>query len=113
MGSRRQEYDLAGQVIGLAMKVHSALGPGFLESVYQNAVSYELAEAGYEVEQEKSITVKYCGHTVGEFAADMLVDGLLMVREAGRSHEKKCDHQNDVDHRRQVRPLRLVISCRW
>jgi len=61
------------------MKVHSALGPGFLESVYQNALAYELREAGYKVELGKDITVKYRGQVVGKFAADMLVNDRLIV----------------------------------
>ena len=77
--SNEQKYDLAGQVIGSAMKVHSALGPGFLESVYQNALAYELRDAGYKVELEKDITVKYRGQVVGKFAADMLVNDRLVV----------------------------------
>ena len=77
--SRKQKYDLAGQVIGLAMKVHSALGPGFLESVYQNALAYELRAAGYKVELEKEIEVKYRGQLVGQFAADMFVNDRLIV----------------------------------
>ena len=40
------EYDLAGKIIGLAMKIHSALGPGFLESVYHKALAHELQKAG-------------------------------------------------------------------
>ena len=77
--SNEQKYDLAGQVIGSAMKVHSALGPGFLESVYQNALAYELRDAGYKVELEKDVTVKYRGQVVGKFAADMLVNDRLIV----------------------------------
>ena len=77
--NNEQKYDLAGQVIGAAMKVHSALGPGFLESVYQNALAYELRDAGYKVELEKDIIVKYRGQVVGKFAADMLVNDRLVV----------------------------------
>ena len=67
-------------MIGAAMQVHSALGSGFLESVYQNALAYELREAGYKVEKEKDITVKYRGQVVGKFAADMLVNERLVVK---------------------------------
>jgi GxxExxY protein len=72
-------YDLAGQVIGLAMKVHSTLGPGFLESVYQNALTYELRKAGVLVETEVRLKVKYDGVIVGEFDVDMLVNQSLLV----------------------------------
>lgn len=79
MSSSEREYDLAGQLIGLAMKVHSALGPGFLESVYQKALIIELQEAGHVVESEKRITVTYRNNVIGEFVADLLVDDVLIV----------------------------------
>jgi GxxExxY protein len=72
-------YDLCGEVIGLAMKVHSALGPGFLESVYQNALIWELRKSGFKVEAEKPITVHYDGQIVGAFTADLLVNNSLIV----------------------------------
>ncbi len=72
-------YDLCGEVIGLAMKVHSALGPGFLESVYQNALIWELRKSGFKVEAEKPITVQYDGQIVGAFMADLLVNNSLIV----------------------------------
>ena len=72
-------YDLAGKIIGFAMKIHSALGPGFLESVYQNALMVELRRAGLKVESEKPISVYYEGELVGAFAADLLVNETLIV----------------------------------
>ncbi|MSU65164.1 MAG: GxxExxY protein [Opitutus sp.] len=72
-------YDLAGQVIGLAMKVHSKLGPGFLESVYQNALVHELKKAGFVVETEVRLKVKYDEVIVGEFDVDMLINKSLLV----------------------------------
>jgi GxxExxY protein len=74
-----KEYDLCGQVIGAAMKVHSALGPGFLESVYQNALIWELRKAGLKSEVERPISVHYDGQLVGAFTADLLVNDLLIV----------------------------------
>ena len=75
----KMEYDLAGQVIGLAMRVHSGLGPGFLESVYQSALAHELRRAGLAVETEVPLKVKYDGIIVGEFEADMVVSKTLIV----------------------------------
>jgi GxxExxY protein len=73
------DYDLAGQVIGFAMKVHSKLGPGFLESVYQNALVHELRKAGFEVETAVNLLVKYDDVVVGSFVADVVVNKLLLV----------------------------------
>jgi GxxExxY protein len=73
------EYDLAGKVVGLAMKVHSTLGPGFLESVYHKALAHELGKAGIRFESEKPLNVVYDGVLVGEFASDLLVEDELIV----------------------------------
>jgi len=72
-------YDLCGQVIGAAMKVHSTLGPGFLESVYQNALILELQKLQVMVEGQKTITVHSEGKLVGLFTADLLINGSLLV----------------------------------
>ena len=74
-----KQYDLCGQVIGAAMKVHSVLGPGFLESVYQNALTWELQKLGLKVDAQRTITVHYDGQVVGFFTADLLVNDSLML----------------------------------
>lgn len=74
-----KQYDLCGQVIGAAMKVHSTLGPGFLESVYQNALIWELQKLGLKVDAQRPITVHYDGQVVGFFTADLLVNDSLML----------------------------------
>lgn len=74
-----QDQQLTEQIIGCAMKVHSTLGPGFLESVYQKALAHELRKAGLNLECEKPITVRYDGVVVGDFAADMLVEDRVML----------------------------------
>jgi GxxExxY protein len=73
------EKALTERIIGCAMKDHTALGPGFLESVYQNAMAHELRKEGLSVECEKPIEVKYDGIVVGVFSADMLVEGKVMI----------------------------------
>jgi GxxExxY protein len=73
------EYDLAGKVIGLAMKIHSTLGAGFLESVYHKALAHELTKAGTRFESEKPLSVFHDGVLVGEFVADFLVENELII----------------------------------
>ncbi|MEY2409508.1 MAG: hypothetical protein QOF48_2178 [Verrucomicrobiota bacterium] len=67
-------------VLDAAFKVHSALGPGLLESVYQAALARELERGGLRVERQKSIPVIYEGEKleVG-FRADLIVEGLVLV----------------------------------
>ena len=71
--------ELTKEIIGLAMKVHRTLGPGFLESVYHKALALELRRSGLSVESEKNLKVFYAGECVGDFCADLLVDGRLIL----------------------------------
>lgn len=71
--------EVTGKIIGCAMAVHRALGPGFLESVYQNALVHELRKAGLSTETERPIQVRYDGVVVGEFVCDVLVGRVVMI----------------------------------
>jgi GxxExxY protein len=72
--------ELTEKIIGCAIKVHRTLGPGFLESVYQAALAYELEKAGVPFEREKPLPVPYeeIILDVG-FKCDFLVDGRVIV----------------------------------
>lgn len=61
------------------MKVHSALGPGFLESVYENALVLELEESGIAFERQKPLAVSYRGKVVGDFLCDLLIEDQLII----------------------------------
>lgn len=80
------KYDLAGQVIGCAMEVHSELGHGLSESVYQKSLAIELAANGFDVISEKMIKVFYKGHDVGHFSADLLVNQSLIIELKAVQH---------------------------
>jgi GxxExxY protein len=77
--SEMEHQELTENIIGCAMKVHSALGPGFLESVYQKAMTHELRKTGLMVECEKPIAVHYEGVVVGDFSADLLVENTVIL----------------------------------
>jgi GxxExxY protein len=66
-------------VIGAAIEVHRALGPGFLEAVYETALCLELRERGVPFEQQALITVTYRGRPVGQARLDLLMAGELIV----------------------------------
>jgi GxxExxY protein len=71
--------DLTQKIIGCAYKVHNALGPGFLERVYENALRIELEKLGLDVKQQEPINVRYDGQIVGEYYADLWVDGRVVI----------------------------------
>jgi len=71
--------ELAKAVIGAAIEVHRELGPGFLESVYEEALCVELKLKGIPFERQVPIAVDYRGYRVGESRLDLLVDQALAV----------------------------------
>ena len=74
-----KDANITKLIIGGAMKVHSTLGPGFLESVYQSALAHELRKAALRICCEVPLQVEYDGIVVGEFVADMIVGGRILV----------------------------------
>lgn len=71
--------ELSGRMIEAAIAVHTALGPGFIESVYEKALSVELAARSVRFEQQKVIKVFHRGVEVGEHRLDLLIEGVLLV----------------------------------
>ena len=70
---------LTREIIGCAYKVHNALGAGFLEKVYENALRIELIKLGHKVKQQEPINVTYEGHIVGEYYADLWVNEIVVL----------------------------------
>ncbi|MBN2122760.1 MAG: GxxExxY protein [Deltaproteobacteria bacterium] len=71
--------DLSGKVIGAAIEVHSALGPGFLESIYEEALKVELDEHQIKFESQKEIKVEYLGVEVGTHRLDLVVEKEIIL----------------------------------
>jgi len=74
-----KDDDLTQKIIGCAYKVHNALGQGFLEKVYENALRIELEKLGLNIKQQEPIIVRYEGQFVGEYFADLWVDGRIVI----------------------------------
>ena len=75
----KTDYDLAGRVISIAMEVHRTLGPGFVESVYENALLVELAVSQLAFESQKTLKVIYKNQCVGDFVTDIIMDKALII----------------------------------
>jgi GxxExxY protein len=93
-----QNHALTEKVIGLAMKVHRTLGPGFLESVYRNALAFELRRAGFTVELDQRITVRYEHVIVGDFVAHLVVNAILICELKAISTLTKADEVQVVNY---------------
>jgi GxxExxY protein len=93
-----KDHVVTEKVIGLAMKVHRALGPGFLESVYRNALVHELRRAGLSAEVGQRITVRYENVIVGEFIADLIVNDELLCELKAVSSLSKTDEVQLVNY---------------
>ena len=71
--------ELSERIIGCCIQVHRALGPGFLEKIYEEALCHELAKAGLSFERQKSVAVVYDGKPVGEHRLDLVVESLVVI----------------------------------
>ncbi|MBI3893588.1 MAG: GxxExxY protein [Candidatus Wallbacteria bacterium] len=79
---------LSGRVIAAAIEVHRTLGPGFLESIYENTLCLELGKRGVSFERQFRVPVFYDGRIVGHHELDLFVEATLVVElKAARAIE--------------------------
>jgi GxxExxY protein len=81
---------LTARIIGCAYRVANEPGSGFLEKVYENALAHDLRKAGLDAVQQQSIEVHYDGVRVGDYVADLLVEGQILVEL------KACKDLDDI-----------------
>ena len=74
-----EDKDLSSKVIDAAIRVHKSLGPGFLESFYEEALCLELKNSQIPYERQKTVMIFHLGQPIGEHRLDLLVDGKLIV----------------------------------
>ena len=97
--------ELTELVIGCAIAVHAALGPGLLESIYRDCLFIELTLAGLQVSREHSVRIEYRGHRIhGDLRIDLLVDGRLVIEV------KTLDRLHPV-HQAQVITYLKLSGC--
>ena len=81
-----KHQEITQAIIGAAFKVHNTLGNGFLEKVCENALAVELKQADLDVVQQRPIKVYYGDVHVGDYVADLVVEGKVIVEtKAGRT----------------------------
>lgn len=77
---------LTSDILKTFYDVYNELGYGFLERVYQNALFLELKSRGFDVEAQKRLPVYYKSHQVGDYYADIIVNGVVILEL------KACDY---------------------
>lgn len=78
--TKKEVTQLSYEIIGLAIKVHKNLGPGLLESIYEECLKYELLKNGYDVKQQLTVNIIYEGIEMNtKLIVDLLVNDLVVI----------------------------------
>jgi GxxExxY protein len=74
------EYEqLTEKIIGCAIEVHKKLGPGFIESIYENALIIELQKKGLSFNRQREVVIQYDGVEVGRHRLDFIIEDTIVV----------------------------------
>jgi len=74
-----EHEELTEKIIAAAINVHQSLGPGFIESIYENALIHELRKRGLQVKQQYEVSIKYDGVEVGKHRLDLFIQEIIVV----------------------------------
>ena len=93
-----QYEELTEKIIGCTYTVYNRMGFGFLESVYQNCLTIELAKQNLKAEQQKEIVVHYDDQVVGRFRADVVVENQILIELKSVSRLNKAHEVQLVNY---------------
>lgn len=106
--SSLKHCELTDSIIGCYYKVYNALGYGFLEKVYENALKKELMKAGHVVDAQKQIQVYYDNDVVGEYYADLVVDNKVIL-ELKAAETIVAEHQVQLINYLRATEMEVVL----
>lgn len=96
------ENELSYAIRGAAFKVHTALGPGLLESVYETALAYELSQEGFEIQRQLGVPVVYEEIKMEQgFRMDLIVNNMVIIEI------KSVETLLDIHHKQLLTYLKL------
>jgi GxxExxY protein len=116
--------EITDQIIAAAIQVHRQLGPGFLESIYEEALAVEFALSGIQFIRQHPVPLFYRDHQIGEHRLDFLVEGKIVVElkavshiedihfAIGRSYLKATNLQDGLLFNFATAPLTIKRFCR-
>jgi iron complex transport system substrate-binding protein len=103
METRKSLDDVTGEIVDAALRLHTGLGPGLLESVYEAVLARDLERRGFGVERQKTIAFEYDGMQFGDgFRIDLIVDARVVVEI------KSVEKLLPVHHKQVLTYLRLI-----
>jgi len=123
-GRALRDVKITEQIIAAAIRVHRALGPGFLESVYKEALAVEFALSGIQFVRQYPVPLFYRDHQIGEHRLDFLVEGKIVVElkavsrledihfAIGRSYLKAISLEDGLLFNFATTPLTIKRFCR-
>jgi GxxExxY protein len=123
-GNNLRDSKLTQEIIACAIRVHRTLGPGFLESVYEQALAVEFALSGIQFIRQHPLPLFYRDHQVGEHRLDFLAEGKIVVElkaisqledihfAIGRSYLKAANLNDGLLFNFATAPLTIKRFCR-
>ncbi len=98
-------------IIGEAMEVHRQLGPGYLESIYHQALALEFGLAGIQFSKEFPLPVFYKGHNLGAFRADFLCFDTIIVELKAAANLTRADNAQVIHYlTASARPIGILVN---
>ncbi len=123
-GKNLRDSQLTEQIIAAAIRVHRVLGPGFLESIYEEALAVEFALSGIQFVRQFPVPLFYRDHQIGEHRLDFMVESKIVVElkaiseledihfAIGRSYLKATNLQDGLLFNFATVPLTIKRFCR-